>query len=219
VEEDPVSKTGPGIRQQWQMSCGPTSVQVLHAQTDPIYALKLTGAGDVTKLGKNKLIAKEQGNILKGQGSVPTPIGTAGTGAWVESDLNALKAATGVTYTWTPVTATVPTNAKGSAVDLALDKIRSWLHQGIYIPIVIGGTPGQTAHYNVILRHDPNKGYLIHDPAQGYSAWVTRKQFLNNTLAPPLAWTLLAGYDTPTKHAKPKPKPKPKAAAAKKKGP
>ena len=204
VEEAPSSKTGPGIRQQWEMSCGPTTVQTLHAQTDPIYALDLTGGGDVTQIGKNPTMKKEQGTILKGHGSTPTELGTAGSGAWVEKDFNRLKAETGITYTWTPVKAVDPVNPPDGAVAKALVKIREWLKERIYIPIVIGGVPDQTAHYNIILRYDPKWGYLIHDPGKGHSGWVTTKMIMDNNMAPPLAWSHLAGYDTPKKNEKKK---------------
>ena len=204
VEEDPGAKVGPGIRQQWEMSCGPTTVQVLHGQTDPIYALKLTGGGDITQVGKNVAMKTEQGKLLKGHGSTPTELGTAGTGAWVETDYNALKAATGVTYKWTPVTAVDPVNPPGGAVSQALDKIKGWLKDRIYIPIVIGGKPNSTAHYNVMLRYDAKNGFLIHDPGKGHAGWVTTKMIMDNNMAPPLAWSHLAGYDTPTKQAKKK---------------
>ena len=202
VEEDPGAKVGPGIRQQWEMSCGPTTVQVLHGQTDPIYALKLTGGGDVTKVGSHAEAKKEQGKLLKGHGSTPTELGTAGTGAWVEVDYNALKEATGVTYKWTPVKAVDPTNPAGGAVDKALEKIKGWLKERIYIPIVIGGKPDDTAHYNVMLRYDQKWGFLIHDPGKGHAGWVTKAMIMANNMAPPLAWSHLAGYDTPTKKAK-----------------
>jgi hypothetical protein len=202
VEEDPGAKVGPGIRQQWEMSCGPTTVQALHGQTDPIYALKLTGGGDITQVGKQAEAKKEQGKLLKGHGSSPTELGTAGTGAWVESDFNALKDATGVTYKWTPVTAVDPTNPVNGDIAKALVKIKGWLAERIYIPIVIGGKPKDTAHYNIILRYDPKSGYLIHDPGKGHSGWVTTKMIMDNKMSPPLAWSHLAGYDTPTKKAK-----------------
>ena len=52
----------------------------------------------------------EQGAILIGHGSMPTPIGTSGQGAWVESDLNAISSTTGVTYTFQLITAIAPVN-------------------------------------------------------------------------------------------------------------
>ena len=72
-----------GIQQQWQMACGPTSVQTIHAQNDPIYALSLTAAGPVSGASWTNLpMTLEQGAILIGHGSMPTPLGTAGQGAW-----------------------------------------------------------------------------------------------------------------------------------------
>lgn len=205
VEES--GEGGTGIKQQWQMSCGPTTVQVLHAQTDPIYALSLneggdinkTGAGDVSKAGGNQTMKDEQGNMLKGAGSAPTELGVGGTGMWAETNMDALKKATGLKYTYTGVTAVEPKNAKDSAIDKAFTAIADFVEKGMYVPIVIGGTPGQTAHYNMVLRHDASKGLMIHDPGEGKSGWCTRQMFLDNKLAPPLSWKLLAGYDVPSK--------------------
>jgi hypothetical protein len=186
-----------GIQQQWQMSCGPTTVQTLHAQNDPIYALELTSGGPV--VGQNMAnfwMTVEQGMTLLGHGSTPTPIGTSGQGAWVESDLNALSKATGVTYAYTAVTAVQPTNPANGDVDKAVTSIAGFLGQGIQIPLVIGGSPGATSHYVMALRAE-NDSILVHDPGNGITMWVTRAQFLSNSLSPPLSWAFLAGYDRP----------------------
>jgi hypothetical protein len=186
-----------GIQQQWQMSCGPTTVQTLHAQNDPIYALQLMSSGPV--VGQNMAnfpMTVEQGVTLLGHGSMPTPLGTNGQGAWVESDLNSLSAATGVTYTFTAVTALQPTNPANGDIDKAVTSIVGFLDQGIQIPLVIGGSPGSTAHYVMAMRAE-NDQILVHDPGNGITTWVTRAQFLANTLAPPLSWAFLAGYDRP----------------------
>ena len=39
---------------------------------------------------------------------------------------------------------------------------------------------------------------LINDPGSGTTTWVARQAFLTNTLAPPLSWPFLAGYDQPS---------------------
>ena len=187
-----------GIQQQWQMACGPTSVQTIRAQNDPIYALSLTAAGPVSGASwANLPMTVEQGAILIGHGSMPTPLGTAGQGAWVESDLNNISSATGVTYAFTAVNALAPVNPAGGEVDKAVDSIIAFLNQGIQVPILIGGGPNVTAHYVMGLRAQGDQ-ILINDPGSGTTTWVGRQAFLTNTLAPPLSWPFLAGYDKPT---------------------
>ncbi len=187
-----------GIQQQWQMACGPTSVQTIHAQNDPIYALSLTAAGPVSGASWTNLpMTLEQGAILIGHGSMPTPLGTAGQGAWVESDLNDISSATGVTYAFTLVTAIAPVNPAGGEVDKAVTSIIGFLDQGIQVPILIGGGPTVTAHYVMGLRAQGDS-ILVNDPGSGTTTWVTRQQFLTNALAPPLSWPFLAGYDRPS---------------------
>ena len=187
-----------GIQQQWQMACGPTSVQTIRAQNDPIYALSLTAAGPVSGASwANLPMTLEQGAILIGHGSMPTPIGAAGQGAWVESDLNNISSATGVTYAFHMVNALAPVNPAGGEVDKAFDEIAGYLTQGIQVPILIGGGPTVTAHYVMGLRAQGDS-ILINDPGSGTTTWVPRAQFLSNTLAPPLSWPFLAGYDKPT---------------------
>ncbi|WP_028063262.1 hypothetical protein [Solirubrobacter soli] len=187
-----------GIQQQWQMACGPTSVQTIRAQNDPIYALSLTAAGPVSGASwANLPMTLEQGAILIGHGSMPTPLGTAGQGAWVESDLNSISSTTGVTYAFTAVNALAPVNPAGGEVDKAVDSIIAFLNQGIQVPILIGGGPNVTAHYVMGLRAQGDQ-ILINDPGSGTTTWVGRQAFLTNTLAPPLSWPFLAGYDKPT---------------------
>ena len=97
------------------MACGPTSVQTIRAQNDPIYALSLTAAGPVSGASwANLPMTLEQGAILIGHGSMPTPLGTSGQGAWVESDLNNISSATGVTYAFQLITAIAPVNPRAA---------------------------------------------------------------------------------------------------------
>ena len=100
------------------------------------------------------------------------------------------------------MTAVDPTNPTDGAVAKALEKIKGWLKERIYIPIVIGG---EAERHRALQRDPPLRpelGYLIHDPGKGHSGWVTTRMIMENNMAPPLAWSHLAGYDTPTKKAK-----------------
>jgi hypothetical protein len=197
-ENVPQGGSAAGIQQQWQMACGPTSVQTIRAQNDPIYALSLTSAGPVSGASwANAPMTVEQGAILVAHGSMPTPIGTAGQGAWVEDSMNALSSTTGVTYAFQLVTATAPVNPAGGEVDKAVDEIITHLNAGIQVPILIGGGPQVTAHYVMGLRAQGDT-ILINDPGSGTTTWVDRQKFLLNQLAPPLSWPFLAGFDRPT---------------------
>jgi hypothetical protein len=197
-EQVGVGSTGTGIAQQWQMSCGPTTVQTLHAQNDPLYALSLHEGGSISaQTQANVPLTTQQATILQGHGSTPTPIGTAGTGAWVERDLNALRRRTGVTYSFRAVTAVAAGNPTGGAVDRAWTAITGFLDQGYVVPLVIGGSPGNTAHYVMALRR-LGDDMQVHDPALAQTVWVSKAQFLGNNMAPPLSWSMLAGYDRPS---------------------
>jgi hypothetical protein len=183
------------------MSCGPTGVQTLHAQTDPIYALSLNRGGNLSAQNQgNATLTSEQGTILQSHGSTPTPIGTAGGGAWVESDLNALRAQTGFKYTFTRVLAVAGGNPKNGAVDRAWKAICGFLDRGIVVPLLIGGAPGGNDHYVMALRRDGDN-MLINDQGLGLTAWVSKAQVMANNMSPPLSWPFLQGYDKPKETA------------------
>lgn len=64
---------GKGLQQRYTMSCGPTSIMIVKAEFDPIYALKLS------KEGKHSLaydgdIAKEQQGLLEGTNGANTAL-------------------------------------------------------------------------------------------------------------------------------------------------
>jgi len=67
--------SGKGIKQQWRDSCGPTTVQAMMGELDPVYALKLRmenpnldRANDESGATKNPKAAAEQKLILEGKG-------------------------------------------------------------------------------------------------------------------------------------------------------
>jgi peptidoglycan hydrolase-like protein with peptidoglycan-binding domain len=205
-----------GITQQYGNSCGPTSVQLIHAQADPIYALELRSAGPIeattdTAVSNpetitNTVLAGEQAGILNahvaaGTGNAPTNIPEGGGGAWVESDMNTLANATGVTY----VTKIIGTDI---TLDAAMTALQEGLANGVHVPIIVGGGTGSshTSHYVVVMRASGDN-YLVHDVATGESVWKTEAQFRGNTLHLPSGWNFFVAIDVPTMVPPPLPAP------------
>ncbi len=180
---------GTGIIQQFGNSCGPTSVQVLRAEADPIYALSLNSAGPIGTASQtavtnpatipNATVAAEQGGILTahataGTGHGPSDRATPGGGAWVEADMNARKQATGVEYTRKFI-------GDDISVDEALAIITINVGMGVDVPIVVGSKKGDYAHYVVVTRKDGPR-FQIHDVWAGQTVWRTATDFRRSQL-------------------------------------
>jgi hypothetical protein len=189
---------GSGIIQQFGNSCGPTSVQVITAEADPVYALDLNTSGAIgTAPGQaasnpgsigNALAASGQGSILTshaagGGGGAPEdrqrPVGTQTRGgAWVEADMNARRQATGVEYT-----------RKNVPDEISMDELLAILTvnlgMGIHVPLIVGSGPGNYAHYVVAVRKDGTDRYQVHDVWTGETVWRTAQQFRLGRLALP----------------------------------
>ncbi len=194
-----------GIIQQYGNSCGPTSVQVIRASADPIYALALRSAGPIEKASEhavsapdtipNQMLAGEQKAILDthaaaGTGNPATDRTQPTGGAWVEAEMNALSSATGVTYQ-TQIVGTQIT------LDAALDVLRTNLTAGIFVPIVVGSSVGNTAHYVMAMAISGNR-IQIHDVATGDTVWRTEQEFKDSTLNLPSGHTMLTAIDVPS---------------------
>jgi hypothetical protein len=194
-----------GIIQQYGNSCGPTSVQVIRASADPIYALALRSAGPIEQASEhavsapdtipNQMLAGEQKAILDthaatGTGNPATDRTQPTGGAWVEGEMNALASATGVTY---------QTRIVGTQItlDAALDVLRTNLTAGIFVPIVVGGSVGDTAHYVMAMAISGNR-IQIHDVATGDTIWRTEQEFKDSALNLPSGHKMLTAIDVPT---------------------
>jgi hypothetical protein len=126
-----------GLKQQWSMSCGPTTTQVIHGELDPIYALSVrkdnadihgvdpqpnASTWDQIKarmtgkpLGEHSM-AEEQSDILtSGGGTAVERDKSGGAGMVLSTALDTLKDATGVSYN-TNQTAASPTVAANSGI-------------------------------------------------------------------------------------------------------
>jgi hypothetical protein len=211
-EADPEER---GIMQQYGNSCGPTSVQLIHAQADPIYALELRSAGPIDQAPDNAVsnpetianqqLANEQAAMLNAHvatgGNAPTNRTNPAGGAWVETDMNALSAATGVTYTTQIIGA-------GITQEDAINTLKTGLASGVQVPIIVGGGLGakNTSHYVMVLIASGNR-FLIHDVATGDTVWRNEDEFRSNTLHLPSLWNFFVAIDVPTLTPPPLPQP------------
>jgi hypothetical protein len=195
---------GSGIIQQFGNSCGPTSVQVLRAEADPIYALSLNSGGPVGQASPtgvtnpasipNPVTAGEQGAILNAHaaaktGNAPSNRASPAGGAWVESDMNARKATTGVEYKRRDIDDDV-------SVDQALAILTVNVGMGIDVPIIVGSKPGDFAHYVVVVRKDGRR-YQIHDVWAGQTVWRTATDFRESKLNLPSNHTAISALAEP----------------------
>lgn len=192
---------GAGIQQQFATSCGPTSVQTVRAENDPLYALWIHQGGQIFGVATgNATMTTEQQTLLTGAGgaAVARP-GSGGRGAWMEAaagGFSSLSGITGVVYARINVTPVQPTNPAGGSVDNALRVIEAALDRGIQVPIIIGDTPTATAHYVVMLMRQGTT-FIVHDPWNGVTVQRTRAQFMSNSIG--LAGhSFLTAYSNPT---------------------
>ncbi len=203
------TSSGAGIIQQFHNSCGPTSVQTVVAQSDPVYALTLNSSGPIgaapdfalssPETVQNDLAAAEQGAILNAHamgnsGNAPEDRELGGTqtrgGAWVEDDMNARRAATGVTYERKNVPGQI-------GVEELLAILTVNLGMGIEVPIIVGQTPGAYSHYVVVIRKEGDR-YQIHDVWAGQTVWRTSEAFRSGTLNLPSNHLMVTAVAEPT---------------------
>jgi len=190
------SSKGTGVMQQWSHSCNATTVQAVHAQMDPLYALKvheqnpkLDQADNANATKKNPKLAEEQRSMLASayHGSVADAgpdsgvavarSAAGGSGRWADDLLNNVSDSTGVKYSTKKIGADM-------TVDQAVEKIDSGMSKGEPVPIVIGNASDSYTHYVLItgMEVGPPKQYTIHDPWSGKTMVRTEAQVKNGTL-------------------------------------
>lgn len=179
------SSSGTGVKQQWSHSCNATTVQAVKGQLDPLYALKLheenkdvsaADGSDATK--KNPKLAAEQKKMLESEysgtthgkhsGTAAARDGSGGSGRWADDLLNDMSAVTGVKY------ANKLVDDSTYKVSDAMSDVEKGAKAGHPVPIVIGGSVGDYAHYVLVTGYlkGPPASWVIHDPWDGIT--VTR---------------------------------------------
>lgn len=206
---------GQGVQQQWSHSCNATTVEAVHGEIDPIYALKIHEENpnfdevDVTNAAaKNPNLAAEQRAMLTStyHGSAARDhaglaanrdSGRSGRGRWASDLLNQMSDVTGVTYDTKKV-------GRDATTEDAIKTLDDNTATGMPVPIVIGNGQGKYTHYVLVTASDvgPPKQYSIHDPWSGKTVIRSEKQIKDGTLN-------IAGSNQITAFEKPAPVPPP----------
>jgi hypothetical protein len=204
---------GRGVQQQWSHSCNATTVEAVHGELDPVYALKVhednpnfdeVDASNAEAKNPNlaadqkaKLTSTYHGSAARDHSGVAAnrDSGRSGRGRWASDLLNEMSALTGVTF---------DTKKIGTAATTA-DAIRTIDENtatGMPVPIVIGNAQGKYTHYVLVTASDagPPKQYSIHDPWSGNTVIRTEDQIKDGTLN-------IAGSNQITAFEKPVPVP------------
>ena len=179
---------GKGIEQQWSYSCGPTTVEAIKGELDPLYALKVreenpnfqsADNADATKL--NPKLAEDQKQMLQGGGGVATsrddPEGK-GAGLVFKTLLNKQTDSTGLVY---------DSKVLGSdvAVGDALNTMEDGVKKGVPVPITVGDSAHPYAHAALVVAVDdgPPRTFTIHDPYYGKTDTFTEDQIKNDQVS------------------------------------
>lgn len=176
--------SGKGIKQQWSDSCGPTTIQAMKAELDPIYALKLrkdnpnfmkVDAKDGEKL--NKPMAEDQKKVLeKSSGVAASRDGSGGVGMMLETALSDQQSATGLKFKYSKV--------DDKDIDSSLKKMNDSIKAGLPVPLGVTDHSRKGGHW-VLLVGIEDKGkekvYSIHDPWDGKMVKVTEAQLKKGT--------------------------------------
>jgi hypothetical protein len=193
------SSTGTGVQQQWSHSCNATAAQAVRGELDPIYALKLheenkdlttVDNADATKI--NPKLAEEQRKALEsdykggvsggGKGKAVSmdehKKNATGRGRWNDDLLNNMSDSTGVEYSNKKV------DGATYKVDDAMKDVEKAAKSGHPVPIVVGGSSNDFAHYVVVTKVDPGppKTWTIHDVGSGKTFTKNADDIKNNNM-------------------------------------
>jgi Papain-like cysteine protease AvrRpt2 len=174
---------GKGIKQQWHDSCGPTTVQAMMGELDPIYALKLheqntdiTSVDDSDGERRNPLMAEQQKTWLEGHGGTAVSRdGTGGQGMPLDGLLNEQTSKIGLKFQ-------IESTSGDGKMDDALSKAEKALKRGMPVPVRVGS--GSGGHFVLMTGVDsgPPRRYSFHDPWEGKTLVFTDDQIKKNQI-------------------------------------
>jgi hypothetical protein len=156
-ETGPVQFRGDSISQYDDTTCGSTTIVVVRALADPIYALHLTTAADSGESFQRRLQDEER--HVHDETDVLWPK-AAGTPPWALSDLlNAGSGVWGARYRWVPVPPVI-----SALVNDVLGQALTAVGHGYPVPLLIGDLIPR--HYVLLVSRDA-AGALFYEPTSG----------------------------------------------------
>ena len=177
---------GKGIKQQWHDSCGPTTVQAMTGELDPIYALKTREDNtDVTDVNEddgeamNKAMADEQKKNLEDHGGVAKPRApgksAGGKGMPLDDLLSEQTDKVGVKFDREDL-------SSDDGMTKGLDDAQKSLKSGLPVPVRV--TDGAGGHFILMtgVEDGPPRKYSFHDPWDGKTVVYTDEQIKKNQL-------------------------------------
>jgi hypothetical protein len=195
------SSEGTGVKQQWHDSCGPTTLEAVRGELDPLYALqmhedspKLDAVNPSKATEINPKLAEDQRKILTdAKGIAVDRDKGGGRGMWIAEPLNKLSASTGLTYQRKKMGET------GATVDDAVNTLNAATAAGEPVPIAIGANATNYQHYVLVTGSDPGppRYYSIHDPWSGTTVVRSEDQLRNGKLDIANC-NVLSAFDKPT---------------------
>lgn len=191
-----------GVKQQWEASCVPTTAQALRGEFDPIYALAVRGnnpdisaANDQDGTAINPNLAAEQKALLEGPGTGKATPRSQSFGARGSTDLDAVYDQMAPYTGYDFHVARFDHLHDLAQTDGALDAMAGQLAQGIPTPFRVTGDQGG-GHAVLAMAVEgtgADQRFLVHDPWEGKTLWVTRQQFEQDSFNI-AGWHSLGGY-------------------------
>lgn len=165
--------SGKGIKQQWADSCGPTTVQAMMGELDPVYALKLheenkniTDADDSSGTAMNEKMAEEQRKNLEKYGGIAVDRDHHGAGMTLGGLLNDQTDKIGVKFD-------IESVRGDDKMTKGLNDAEAALKKGLPVPVRVGGDNG--GHFILMtgVEDGPPRRYSFHDPWEGITQVYT----------------------------------------------
>jgi hypothetical protein len=187
-------EAGGGVQQQFETTCGSTTVEAMRGTYDPVWALRMhqhnpnMGDVDVTDpWHRNPNLAADQKALHNtpytgsrggdGGGKLTPRDDFTGGGRWVDDTLSAQSKHTGLKFSPLKNKGAVPPQEVIKTLDHNLDR-------GRVVPVLVGDTDQDraNAHYVLAMARRPRSDgypgfeYQIHDPWEGSTTWTTDQE-------------------------------------------